>query len=50
MYREHQSLKFDTHALSDLQNGDQRMGKYKPLIYAGIFFGAWIYAMSLFGG
>ena len=49
MYRDHQSLKFDTHALPDLQQKKARLRNWMPLVYAAIFLGLWIYAMSLGG-
>lgn len=49
MYREHHSLKFDEHALPDFQKKRTRLANWMPLIYAAIFLGAWVYAMSLGG-
>ena len=49
MYRGHQSFKLDAHALLDGNREKQNIGKFKPLLYAIIFLGAWIYAMSLYG-
>ncbi|MBN2530310.1 MAG: hypothetical protein JXR76_28230 [Deltaproteobacteria bacterium] len=50
MHRDNRSLRFETQSFPELQKGKLPKVRYMPLVYAGVFLAAWIYAMSLFNG
>ena len=49
MYHDNRSLKFDTQAFPETRKGKKQNAFLLHLLYAGIFIGLWIYAMSLGG-